>query len=74
VMKGHITHCHIKDGYEIDGKLQSVWLGTGAIDFRWVLANLEAIGYRGDYALEYELDIEPAETAVGKWLSWFLKL
>ncbi|MHB0877989.1 MAG: sugar phosphate isomerase/epimerase family protein [Anaerolineae bacterium] len=74
VMRDCITHVHIKDCYEIDGKMSTVWIGTGGIDFRWVLDELDAIGYDGDYALEYEMDVEPADTAVGKWLDWFTKL
>jgi sugar phosphate isomerase/epimerase len=73
-MRECITHVHIKDCYVIDGKMDVVWIGTGGIDFRWVIARLDAIGYDGDYALEYEMDVEPADTAVGKWLDWFTKL
>jgi sugar phosphate isomerase/epimerase len=74
VMKDHITHVHLKDCYEIDGKMQRVWLGTGMLDFRWILSSLERIGYDGDVALEYEVHDEPPETGVGKWLDWILKI
>ena len=71
VMKEYITHVHIKDSYEIEGKMRTVWLGTGAIDFRWVVASMESIGYDGDFALEYEVHVEAPETGVAKWLDWF---
>lgn len=74
IQKEFITHVHIKDAYPIEGKMQRVWLGTGVIDCRWVVGAMESIGYQGDYALEYEIDIEPAETGVGKWLDWFLHI
>jgi sugar phosphate isomerase/epimerase len=74
VMREYITHVHIKDTYEIDGKMRTVWLGTGVIDFRWVVSSLEGIGYDGDYALEYEVHVEPPETGVAKWLDWFQKV
>lgn len=74
VMKDYITHVHIKDSYEIDGKMRTVWLGTGVIDFRWVVASLEGIGYDGDFALEYEVHVEAPETGVAKWLDWFQKM
>ena len=74
VMREYITHVHIKDTYEIDGKMRTVWLGTGAIDFRWVVASVEGTGYDGDYALEYEVHVEPPETGVAKWLDWFQKI
>jgi sugar phosphate isomerase/epimerase len=74
VMREHITHVHIKDTYEIDGVMRTVWLGTGVIDFRWVVANVESTGYRGDYALEYEVHDEPPETGVARWLDWFQRI
>jgi sugar phosphate isomerase/epimerase len=72
VMKDYITHVHLKDCYEIGGKMDTVWIGSGGIDFRWVLARLDEVGYKGDYALEYEFAGEAPETALGKWLDWFL--
>lgn len=74
VMKDFITHVHLKDCYEINGKMDTVWIGTGMIDFRWVIGQLDKIGYQGDYALEYEFGGEPPETALAKWLDWFLHL
>ncbi|NPV06827.1 MAG: sugar phosphate isomerase/epimerase [Anaerolineae bacterium] len=73
-MKDHITHMHIKDCYPIEGKMRVVWLGTGLIDYRWVVASLEGIGYTGDYPIEYEVHDEPPEQGIGKWLDWFLKV
>ena len=71
VMRDYITHVHVKDAYEFDGEMRRVWLGTGEIDYRWVVSSVESIGYKGDYALEYEIHVEPPETAIGKWLDWF---
>ena len=74
VMRDYITHVHIKDTYEIDGKMRVVWLGTGVVDFRWVVDSVESLGYQGEYALEYEVRGEPPETALAKWLDWFQKI
>jgi sugar phosphate isomerase/epimerase len=50
-------------------------LGDGDIDIRWVVENLNAIGYNGDFALEYEVDhIEIVETGLQKWLEYFKNL
>ena len=49
-------------------------MGTGVIDFRWVVANVESLGYEGDYALEYEVHVEAPETGLAKWLDWFQKI
>jgi len=73
VMRDHITHVHVKDTALVDGKMRAVWLGTGAIDFRWVVGSLEGIGYKGDYALEYEVQDEAPETGIAKWREWFEK-
>ena len=74
VMREYITHVHIKDTYQIGDRMRTVWLGTGVIDFRWVVASMEGMDYDGDYALEYEVHVEPPETGVAKWLDWFLKI
>jgi len=74
VMRDYIRHVHIKDAYLIDGKMRTVWLGTGVVDFRWVVASMESLGYEGDYALEYEVHVEAPETGLTKWLDWFQKI
>ena len=74
VMREYITHVHIKDTYKVEGKMRTVWLGTGVIDFRWVVASVESLGYDGDYALEYEVHVEAPETGIAKWLDWFRKI
>ena len=43
-------------------------LGKGEIDCGWVVDEVEATGYKGDYALEFEVgEIEPVETGYKKW-------
>ncbi len=67
-----VTHCHIKDGVIRDGQFSKTHLGDGDVDFVWVVENMEAAGYEGDYALEYEVaDIEPCETGMKKWYDRF---
>lgn len=68
-----ITHCHIKDGRWEDDSFERVHLGDGDVDFAWCVQELEAGGYTGDYALEYEVtEIEPFDTGVEKWLKTFM--
>lgn len=67
-----VTHCHIKDGRWEDDEFQRVHLGDGEVDFAWCVEQLEAGGYNGDYALEYEVtEIEPFDTGAQKWLHTF---
>jgi len=36
---------------------------------------MEATGYEGDYALEYEIcDLEPIETGLTRWVGYFAGL
>ena len=42
-------------------------LGEGQIDYPWILEQLEAIGYTGDLALEYELKDPPAAEGLKAW-------
>jgi sugar phosphate isomerase/epimerase len=66
-----ITHCHLKDGKMVDGSFQVCHLGEGVIDAQWVIDALNGVGYRGDFALEYECwDIEPVETGLEKWYKY----
>jgi hypothetical protein len=54
--------------------MRTVWLRTGVIDFRQVVASVESTGYAGDYAPQYEVHVEAPETGTAKWLDWFLKV
>ena len=75
VFKDWITHVHVKDGAVQDGKFTRTMLGEGDVDCAWLIENLEASGYEGDYALEYEVcDIVPIEEGLSKWFEYFVKL
>lgn len=70
-----IVHIHVKDGRWTGDRFALTHLGEGEIDYRWIVGKMEANGYRGDYALEYEMcDVEPLETALPRWLDCFMKL
>jgi len=73
VFSQYITHVHVKDGApNADGKFQGTMLGDGIIDVKWVVENLNKVGYMGDFALEYEVDdIEPVETGLKKWFEYW---
>ncbi|MFC1803385.1 sugar phosphate isomerase/epimerase family protein [Thermoproteota archaeon] len=61
VMKDIVVHTHFKDCKVIGDKHEFVMMGEGDIDFKWIVEQLEATGYKGDYSLEYELhDPSPA--------------
>jgi len=55
IMKGHIVHCHFKDCKPVGDGYEMQQMGEGAIDFPWIVEQLDAAGYEGDLALEYEL-------------------
>ena len=46
-------------------------MGEGESVFVWVMERLNALGYDGDVALEYELHTEPPETGIKKWYETF---
>ena len=70
----HITHIHVKDGAVRDGKFARTMLGEGQIDVGWVVQSMNSIGYKGDFALEYEIcDLVPIEVGLPKWLEYFKK-
>ena len=46
-------------------------LGEGDVDCAWVIRTMEADGYRGDYALEFEIeDRVPIAEGLPKWLAY----
>ena len=66
-----VTHVHVKDGRWDGGTFRRCQLGQGQVDAKWVFANLDAMGFTGDYALEYEIaEVEPVETGLRKWLEY----
>ena len=73
VFSQFITHLHVKDGKpNADGRFRATMLGDGIIDVVWVVENLNKVGYKGDFALEYEVnDIEPIETGLKKWFEYY---
>lgn len=72
VLADCIVHVHVKDGRGCGPQFQRTHLGEGDIDYSWVIASLESIGYAGDYALEYEIcDLEPIETGLPRWVAHF---
>ena len=75
IFSDHVVHIHLKDGTGFGPSFQRSHLGEGEIDYPWVIAAMESMGYVGDYALEYEIcDIEPIETGLPKWVSYFASL
>lgn len=76
IFQDHIVHVHIKDGdYNAEGKWERCMLGDGVIDVKWVWDQVEALGYTGEYALEFEVGhIEPVESGYRKWLEYWESL
>lgn len=55
VLKDFVVHCHLKDIRLVGEGYESHLPGEGDIDFVWIVEQLAAAGYEGDYALEYEV-------------------
>jgi sugar phosphate isomerase/epimerase len=39
-------------------------MGEGEIDFPWIVEQLDAVGYDGDFTLEYEIHTAPSEAGL----------
>ena len=65
----HVVHVHFKDGRRTQGGFEPTMLGEGEIDFVWTAAELDRLGYRGDFALEYELPAPEPEVGLPRWLA-----
>ena len=71
VMGDHIVHVHFKDA-EITGEgFEHTMIGQGQIDFPWIVERLDALGYDGTYALEYEIRSQEPETGLREWYEAF---
>jgi sugar phosphate isomerase/epimerase len=61
-MKDHIRHIHVKDCKRVGDGYELQQFGEGTIDFPWIVEQLDAAGYDGDIATEFELhDMRPDE-------------
>lgn len=75
VFKEWITHVHLKDGRVTDQGFRRCHLGQGDVDVPWCMEQLDAIGYEGDYALEYEIrDLEEIDTGLVRWREYLESL
>jgi sugar phosphate isomerase/epimerase len=73
--RGSIVHVHVKDSRWVEGRYERTMLGEGDLDWGWITRSLEADGYRGDYALEFEIEERvPIAEGLPKWLECFRKL
>jgi len=67
LLRGHVTHVHLKDGRRVDGRFQRTMLGAGEVDSVWVMTQLLNDGYQGDFAVEYELETPPIDQGIIGW-------
>ncbi len=67
IMQDHITHVHFKDGVVDENGFRRTMLGEGEIDFGWIMGRLDAIGYDGHIATEYELPDPAPEEGLKIW-------
>ncbi len=70
----HVVHCHFKDCKRVGQGYEMQHFGQGAIDFPWIVEQLNAAGYKGDFALEYELHSPEPEIGVKKFRDDFMAL
>jgi len=75
IMKKHIVHCHFKDGAPTpSGEYGFTMMGEGDIDFLWIMEQLDAVGYEGDIALEYEVEEVAPEVGLKQYYEGWQKL
>ena len=75
LFRGWVTHVHVKDWHHVDGTYERTMLGQGKLDTRWLVDTLEADGYSGHYALEFEIEkVVPIEEGLPQWLATFREL
>ena len=69
--KGSIVHIHLKDGRWVGGRYELTMLGEGDVDCAWVISTMEADGYTGHYALEFEIEGGiPIAEGLPKWFTY----
>ena len=57
-----------------NGEYGFTMMGEGDIDFPWIMEQLDAVGYEGDYALEYEVEEVPPEEGMYQFYDAFAKM
>lgn len=73
-MKDHIAHVHFKDGAVDENGFRRTMLGEGDIDFGWIMQQLDAVGYDGHIATEYELPEPDAAKGLKIWYEAYGRL
>ena len=73
--RGHIVHVHVKDSRWVGDRYERTMLGDGEVDIEWMVGALEADGYDGDYALEFEIEqTVPVHEGLPVWLDVFSRV
>ena len=65
---------HFKDCKPVDNICQMQHFVQGVIDFPWIVEQLEASGYEGDYSLEFELHNVKPESGIKQFRRDFAAL
>lgn len=73
-MKDHVVHTHFKDCKQVGDGYEMQHFGQGIIDFPWIVEKLNACGYEGDFALEFELHAPKPEIGLKKFRDDFAAL
>jgi len=73
-MKDHVLHIHVKDCRRVGDGYEMQHFGEGTIDFPWIMEQLDAAGYEGDIATEFELHDMGPEEGVKRFYDDFVKL
>ena len=76
IMRDVIKMVHLKDAYydPIRRTYIPTLFGEGEMDYRWVVDRLNAIGYKGNIGLEYEVEGYRAEKGAKQYLDGYKKL
>jgi sugar phosphate isomerase/epimerase len=65
-----VRHVHLKDGRGSQREYRGTALGEGEIDLLAAVRELQAVGYRGPWCVEFEGDRSQAEEGYRKGLEW----
>jgi len=74
IMKNNVVHTHFKDCASVSDGYEMRHFGEGIIDFPWIVEQLNAVGYDGDFSLEYEMHDPEPEIGIEKFHDDFAAL